>query len=164
MAQSAVDLRDLGVVAVAGQIDCTRCIDFGAHVSRTHGLERAKLERITCWRDSDVHSPLERNVLAYAEAMTATPPALMSVLAPDVMLVSDGGGRVRAALRPVHTSDKVARFLFGLLRAPTSRPTAQSCGRSTARRRRGEHPQGGRLGPVRDGRLTAPLTVGSPPL
>lgn len=45
-------------------------------------------------------------------------PALMSVLAPDVTLVTDGGGRVRAALRPVHTSDKVARFLLGLLSAP----------------------------------------------
>ncbi|TWV56034.1 RNA polymerase sigma-70 factor [Streptomyces misionensis] len=36
---------------------------------------------------------------------------LMSVLAPDVRLVADGGGKVRSALRIVHSADKVARFL-----------------------------------------------------
>ena len=39
--------------------------------------------------------------------------ALMDLLAPDVTLWSDGGGRVRAALRPVHGRDKVARLLDG---------------------------------------------------
>lgn len=68
------DLRDLVVVAVAGQIGCTWCIDFGAYVSGTHGLDPAKLEHLTAWRDSDVYSPLERSTLEYAEAMTATPP------------------------------------------------------------------------------------------
>lgn len=36
----------------------------------------------------------------------------MSVLDPDVALVSDGGGVVRAARRPVVGADKVARFLL----------------------------------------------------
>jgi len=36
---------------------------------------------------------------------------LMDVLAPDVVLLSDGGGKVKAALRPIHGPDKVARFL-----------------------------------------------------
>ena len=38
----------------------------------------------------------------------------MDVLAPDVVLLNDGGGKVRAALRPVVTADKVARLLVGL--------------------------------------------------
>ena len=37
--------------------------------------------------------------------------ALMAVLSPDVVLVSDGGGRAKAALRPITGADKVARFL-----------------------------------------------------
>lgn len=37
--------------------------------------------------------------------------ALMDVLAPDVVLLSDGGGKVRAALRPIIGQDKVLRFL-----------------------------------------------------
>ena len=39
---------------------------------------------------------------------------LMDVLAPDVVLLSDGGGKVSAARRPVVTADKVARLLIGL--------------------------------------------------
>jgi RNA polymerase sigma-70 factor (ECF subfamily) len=44
--------------------------------------------------------------------------ALMEVLAPGVTLVSDGGGRVRAPLRPVHGVDKVARFLVAVATRP----------------------------------------------
>ena len=36
---------------------------------------------------------------------------LMDVLAPDVVLMTDGGGRVKAALNPIHGRDKVLRFL-----------------------------------------------------
>ncbi|MFJ5611386.1 RNA polymerase sigma factor SigJ [Streptomyces sp. NPDC093221] len=38
---------------------------------------------------------------------------LMSLLAPDVTMWTDGGGKVRSALRPVNGRDKVARFLNG---------------------------------------------------
>ncbi|GAA1535494.1 RNA polymerase sigma-70 factor [Actinomadura kijaniata] len=38
--------------------------------------------------------------------------ALLEVLAPDVALWTDGGGRVRAALRVIHGADKVARLLL----------------------------------------------------
>ena len=41
--------------------------------------------------------------------------ALIEVLAPDVVLRSDGGGVVTAALHPVRGADKVARFVTGLL-------------------------------------------------
>lgn len=40
---------------------------------------------------------------------------LLDVLAPDVVLRSDGGGVVTAALRPVVGADKVARLLVGLV-------------------------------------------------
>ncbi|MRG60271.1 RNA polymerase sigma-70 factor [Agromyces sp. CFH 90414] len=39
---------------------------------------------------------------------------LMDVLAPDVVSVADGGGKVRgAALRPIVGADKIARYLLG---------------------------------------------------
>ncbi|MFF1879239.1 RNA polymerase sigma-70 factor [Leifsonia sp. NPDC058230] len=38
---------------------------------------------------------------------------LLDVLAPDVILVSDGGGLKQAALRPIIGSDKVVRFMVG---------------------------------------------------
>lgn len=41
--------------------------------------------------------------------------ALITVLDPEVVLRSDGGGLVSAARRPVHGADRVARFLLGAL-------------------------------------------------
>jgi RNA polymerase sigma-70 factor (ECF subfamily) len=43
---------------------------------------------------------------------------LMLVLAPDVILVSDGGGKAKAPLRPVIGADKVARFLAAISAQP----------------------------------------------
>ncbi|WP_233508415.1 RNA polymerase sigma factor SigJ [Spongiactinospora gelatinilytica] len=37
--------------------------------------------------------------------------AVMELLAPDVTMWSDGGGKVRAALRPITGAEKIARFL-----------------------------------------------------
>jgi RNA polymerase sigma-70 factor (TIGR02957 family) len=39
---------------------------------------------------------------------------LLDLLAPDVVLVSDGGGRKRAALRPLHGADSVARWMLAV--------------------------------------------------
>jgi RNA polymerase sigma-70 factor (TIGR02957 family) len=43
---------------------------------------------------------------------------LMAVLAPDVVLISDGGGKARASIRPINGADKVARFLLGISDRP----------------------------------------------
>ena len=43
---------------------------------------------------------------------------LMSVLAPDVTLLTDGGGKARAALRPITGAGKVARFLVAIASRP----------------------------------------------
>lgn len=40
---------------------------------------------------------------------------LLKLLHPDVVLRSDGGGVVRAALNPLHGSDNTARFIIGVL-------------------------------------------------
>jgi RNA polymerase sigma-70 factor (ECF subfamily) len=39
---------------------------------------------------------------------------LLSLLDPDVVATSDGGGQVSAARRPVAGADKVSRFIMGL--------------------------------------------------
>jgi RNA polymerase sigma-70 factor (TIGR02957 family) len=44
--------------------------------------------------------------------------ALMTVLAPDVTLLTDGGGKARAALRPITGDRKVARWLVGVVGRP----------------------------------------------
>jgi len=42
--------------------------------------------------------------------------ALMGLLEEDVVLLSDGGGKAKAALRPVVGADRVTRFLVGVYR------------------------------------------------
>lgn len=69
-------LKELACVAVAAQIGCSWCMDFGYYVSRTNGMEVVKLEQVTMWRTSEVFTSLERKVLGYAEGMTATPPTV----------------------------------------------------------------------------------------
>lgn len=40
--------------------------------------------------------------------------ALLDVLASDVVVITDGGGATKAALRPVHGADKAARFIAAI--------------------------------------------------
>jgi AhpD family alkylhydroperoxidase len=69
-------LKELASLSVASQIGCSWCMDFGYYMSRTNGMPIEKLEQVLSWRDSTVYTPLERQVLEYAEAMTATPPTV----------------------------------------------------------------------------------------
>ncbi|WP_369132814.1 RNA polymerase sigma-70 factor [Modestobacter sp. I12A-02662] len=48
--------------------------------------------------------------------------ALVALLAPDVVLVTDGEGRARAALRPITGTDKVCRFLLATTAAGLELP------------------------------------------
>jgi AhpD family alkylhydroperoxidase len=69
-------LKELAQLSVASQIGCSWCMDFGYYLSRTNGMPIEKLEQVSRWRESDVYTALERKVLEYAEAMTATPPTV----------------------------------------------------------------------------------------
>ncbi|MFG3249909.1 RNA polymerase sigma-70 factor [Streptomyces sp. NPDC048187] len=51
-----------------------------------------------------------------AAAATGDMAGLLATLAPDVRLVGDSGGRAKAPLRVLESSDKVARFLLGVAR------------------------------------------------
>jgi len=51
---------------------------------------------------------------------------MMELLAPDVTAWTDGGGKVRAALRPLRGADNVARWLLGVLNIQLSGVQARS--------------------------------------
>ncbi|MET9270415.1 RNA polymerase sigma-70 factor [Kribbella sp. NPDC003557] len=40
---------------------------------------------------------------------------VVALLAPDAVLISDGGGKKRAALRPIQGAEKIARWLFAVI-------------------------------------------------
>lgn len=52
----------------------------------------------------------------WAAVSTGDVQSLMTVLAPDVVLLSDGGGKKSAARRPVTGAEPVARLILGLVR------------------------------------------------
>ena len=49
-----------------------------------------------------------------AAAATGDVQQLLDVMSPDVVLLTDGGGKMQAALRPIHGADKVARWFSGV--------------------------------------------------
>jgi len=69
---------------------------------------------------------VERVLAAFIQASQGgDTEALRHVLADDAVLLSDGGGRVRAALKPIQGSVNVVRFLAGLARKwPIREPVA----------------------------------------
>lgn len=73
-------LKTYGVMASAGAIGCSWCLDFGYFMASEDGLDLAKVREVPRWRDSEVFSPFEREVMEYAEAMTATPPTVSGAM------------------------------------------------------------------------------------
>jgi AhpD family alkylhydroperoxidase len=69
-------LRMLAVLKSASTVDCPWCLDFGSHLSEKSGLSEAKLRDLHRWRDSGAYDDTEREVLAYAEGVSATPVAV----------------------------------------------------------------------------------------
>lgn len=67
-------LKSFAVMAAAARIGCSWCLDFGYYLAHDEGLDLTKVREVPRWRESDAFTDLERDVMAYAEAMTATPP------------------------------------------------------------------------------------------
>jgi alkylhydroperoxidase family enzyme len=89
----AVDasLKTFAHMAVAAQVGCSWCLDVNYFLALSHDLDLAKASQVPAWRESDVFTPLERDVLEYAEVMTATPTAvtdarLLGRLGPEAMV------------------------------------------------------------------------------
>jgi alkylhydroperoxidase family enzyme len=69
-------LKTFAHMAVASMVGCTWCLDFNYFEAHNQNLDMDKAREIPRWRESDVFSALERDVLAYAEAMTRTEPTV----------------------------------------------------------------------------------------
>ncbi|MEZ5093224.1 carboxymuconolactone decarboxylase family protein [Nocardioides sp.] len=69
-------LKAYAVMASAASIGCSWCLDFGYYLAHHDGLDEATVREVPRWRDSDAFTDLERDVMGYAEAMTATPPTV----------------------------------------------------------------------------------------
>ena len=69
-------LKTFAHMAVAAQVGCSWCLDINYFQALNQNLDLTKASQVPRWRESDVFTPLERDVLEYAEAMTNTPPTV----------------------------------------------------------------------------------------
>jgi hypothetical protein len=100
------EVFDLGYDEIAAAVEKSpAAVRQIAHRARAHVSERRPRADVT---------PSQRDqVIARFLGATASGDlqSLMDVLAPDVVLLTDGGGVKKAALRPILGRDKVVRFL-----------------------------------------------------
>jgi alkylhydroperoxidase family enzyme len=66
-------LKSFAHMAVASYIGCSWCLDFNYFTAFNEGLDVERAREIPRWRESGVFTPLEREVFAYAEAMSSSP-------------------------------------------------------------------------------------------
>lgn len=69
-------LKSFAHMAVASLVGCGFCLDFGYFQAHNDGLDLTKAREVPRWRESDVFTPLERDVMEYAESMSHTPPTV----------------------------------------------------------------------------------------
>ena len=74
------DLKSYAHMAVASLIGCSFCLDLGYFQAHNEGLDEAKAREVPRWRESESFTPLERDVMEYAEAMSQTPPTVTDEL------------------------------------------------------------------------------------
>jgi alkylhydroperoxidase family enzyme len=79
------NLKSFAHMAVASMVGCSFCLDLGYFNAHNQGLDVAKAREVPRWRESDVFTPLEREVMEYAEAMTLTPPAVTDELSAGLL-------------------------------------------------------------------------------
>jgi alkylhydroperoxidase family enzyme len=74
------NLKSFAHMAVASLVGCSFCLDLGYFQAHNEGLDLNKAREVPRWRESEVFTPLERDVMEYAEAMTQTPPTVTDEL------------------------------------------------------------------------------------
>jgi alkylhydroperoxidase family enzyme len=95
-------LASYAVMAMAAYVGCSWCLDFNYYKAHDEGLDEAKARQVPNWREASVFTPLERDVMAYAEAMSQTPPTVTDELS----------ARLLEALGPAALIELTAKVAF----------------------------------------------------
>lgn len=135
-------LKSFAHMAVASLVGCRWCLDFGYFEAHNEDLDLDKAREVPRWRESDVFTPLERDVMAYAEAMSQTPPAVADELSARLLERLGAAAMVELtaliALANFYARSNVAfgigsdGFAEACDLKPLAEPTARREGESTA--------------------------------
>jgi alkylhydroperoxidase family enzyme len=130
------NLKTYAHMAVAARIGCSFCLDLGYFQAHNLGLDESKAREVPRWRESEVFTPLERDVMAYAEALSQTPPTVSDELsqrllerlgAPALLELTAFAGLANATARTnVALGIRSEGFADACELAPLARPTQTS--------------------------------------
>jgi AhpD family alkylhydroperoxidase len=118
-------LSSYAAMASAATIGCSFCLDFNYFMAHNHGLDEAKVREVPRWRESTVFTPLERQVMEYAEAASQTPLAVTDELS-DALLAELGPAALIELAARVAFMNMTARMNVAL--GIRSEQFADSCG------------------------------------
>ncbi len=111
------DLPYADVAATLGRTEAaTRQL---THRARSHVQARAPRAPV----DRSTHEEVLKRFVAALEGGSIA--ELLEILAPDAVLISDGGGKRQAALRPIHGAEKIIRWLAGVAAKQAGKGYAQ---------------------------------------
>ncbi|MCK1799146.1 carboxymuconolactone decarboxylase family protein [Streptomyces sp. XM4193] len=134
-------LKSYAHLAVMSLVGCSWCLDLGYFEAHHKGLDVNKAREVPGWRESEVFTPLERDVMEYAEAMSFTPPTVTDEL--SARLLAELGAPALVELTAyVAMANQAARTNIAL--GIESQGFSASCGlRPMAQRPTPEHPAAG---------------------
>lgn len=122
-------LATYAAMAAAATIGCGFCLDLQYFLAHEHGaargLDEAKVREVTRWRESSAFTERERRVMEYAEAASATPPAVTDELS-DALLADLGPAALVELAARVAFMNMSARMNLAL--GIHSEEFAESCG------------------------------------
>jgi alkylhydroperoxidase family enzyme len=75
----------LAHMSTAAAVGCSACLDINYFMAHRGGLDEAKVREVPRWRGSSIFSPLERRVMAYADAMSQMPPAVSDEMSAELL-------------------------------------------------------------------------------
>lgn len=87
-------LKSFAHMAAVSLVGCSFCLDLAYFQAHNENLDLDKAREVPRWRESDVFTPLERDVMEYAEAMTQTPPSVTDELSARLLEALGAPGMV----------------------------------------------------------------------
>ncbi len=119
------NLATFAHMAAVGTIGCEACLDLGYFMAHNKGLDEVKAREVPRWRESAVFTPLERAVMAYAEAMCQTPLAVTDEMSAELLAELGAPALVELTVR-ISAANMAARNNIAL--GITSQEFAAACG------------------------------------
>ncbi|MFG1794280.1 carboxymuconolactone decarboxylase family protein [Nocardia sp. NPDC049149] len=119
-------LEELAELKTAGLINCEFCLDIGSALAASSGLTEQQLLDLPRYRTSDAYTPVQKLVIAYAEAMTATPAVSMDDLRAD-LLTHLSKSQLAELAAAIAWENQRARLNQGLGVRPTGMAEGMAC-------------------------------------